>query len=290
MRIIRSISAMSGYSRALHREGVCIGFVPTMGALHEGHRALIRTARLQCDAVIVSLFVNPTQFGPQEDFSRYPRQFKKDAGMCREEDVDVLFAPSQEGMYRPGFQTGVAVHRVSQRWEGAHRPTHFGGVATVVTKLLNIVRPDTAFFGQKDYQQVVIVRQLVADLNVGTAIELCPTVREPDRLAMSSRNVYLTNAQRRAAPILYQALQAGEAAIQKGSKEGTQIRRAMLMKLAEEPLVQVEYVSVCDPDSLEPLTRITGTVVLLGAIRLGSVRLIDNLLARHKRGQRRSSR
>jgi pantoate--beta-alanine ligase len=288
MRIIRSVSAMSAYSRALHREGVCIGFVPTMGALHEGHKALIRTARLRCDAVIVSIFVNPTQFGPQEDLLRYPRQLKEDAAMCREEDVDVLFAPSQEGMYRPGFQTGVAVRSVSQRWEGAHRPTHFGGVATVVTKLLNVVRPDTAFFGQKDYQQVVVVRQLAADLNLGTTIVQCPTVREPDGLAMSSRNVYLTGAQRRAAPILYEALQAGERAIREGITDATRIRRGMLMTLVAEPLVQVEYVSVCDPDSLEPLTRITGTVVLLGAIRLGTVRLIDNLLVKNKKEPRLS--
>ena len=290
MRIIRSVSAMSAYSCALHREGVRIGFVPTMGALHEGHRALIRTARLRCDAVIVSIFVNPAQFGPHEDFLRYPRQLKQDAAMCREEDVDVLFAPSQEGMYRPGFQTGVAVHRVSQCWEGAHRPTHFGGVATVVTKLLNIVRPDTAFFGQKDYQQVVVVRQLAADLNVGTTIVPCPTVREPDGLAMSSRNVYLTSAQRRAAPILYEALQAGERAVRDGLTDASRIRRRMLMKLATEPMIQVDYVSVCDPDSMGSLTRITGTVVLLGAIRLGPVRLIDNLLVRKKNKQRFSRR
>jgi pantoate--beta-alanine ligase len=281
---------MNASSRALQREGVHIGFVPTMGALHEGHRALIRRARLRCDAVIVSIFVNPTQFGPQEDFLRYPRQLKQDAAMCREEDVDVLFVPSQEAMYRPGFHTGVTVRGVSQRWEGAHRPTHFGGVATVVTKLLNIVRPDTAFFGQKDYQQVVVVRQLARDLNVGTTIVRCSTVRESDGLAMSSRNGYLTNAQRRAAPILYRALQAGEMAIREGVRNAIRIRRRMLMTLASEPMVQLEYVSVCDPDSLEPLTRITGTVVLLGAIRFGSVRLIDNLLVRKKKVQRLSRR
>lgn len=210
--------------------------------------------------------------------------------MCREEDVDVLFAPSQEAMYRRGFQTGVAVHGVSQRWEGAHRPTHFGGVATVVAKLLNIVRPDIAFFGQKDYQQVAVVRQLVADLNVGTTIVPCPTVREPDGLAMSSRNVYLSTAQRRAAPVLYEALQVGERAIREGITDATRIRRRMLMKLAAEPMAQVEYVSVCDPESLEPLGRIAGTVVLLGAIRVGPVRLIDNLLVGKKKRQRLSSR
>jgi len=282
MRIIRSISVMKAYSDALLREGVRIGFVPTMGALHQGHRTLIRTARSACQAVVVSVFVNPTQFGPHEDFSRYPRQLKRDAVMCREEGADVLFVPSQEAMYPPGFQSAVSVQAISQRWEGAHRPTHFGGVATVVTKLLNIVHPHIAFFGQKDYQQVAVVRQLITDLNVGTTIVPCPTVREPDGLAMSSRNVYLTTAQRHAAPILYQALQEGETAIFKGSKDASRIRRTMLMKVAEEPLVQVEYMSVCDADSLAPLTRIIGRVVLLGGIRLGPVRLIDNLLVKAK--------
>jgi pantoate--beta-alanine ligase len=291
MRIIRSIPVMNAYSRALLREGVRIGFVPTMGALHQGHRTLMRTARLACDAVVVSLFVNPTQFGPHEDFSRYPRQLKQDAAMCREEGVDVLFAPSPEAMYPSGFQTTVTAHAVSQRWEGTHRPTHFGGVATVVTKLLNVVRPHVAFFGQKDYQQVVVVQRLVADLNVGTLIVSCPTVRDPDGLAMSSRNVYLTTAQRRAAPILYEALRAGETAILKGGTDAGRMRRTMLMKLAEEPLVQVDYMSVCDPASLEPLARVIGKVVLLGAIRLGPVRLIDNLLVRPKtKGQRAKSR
>jgi pantoate--beta-alanine ligase len=291
MRVIRSTSAMHASSHALHQKDVRIGFVPTMGALHQGHRALIRTARFTCDAVVVSIFVNPTQFGPREDFSRYPRQLKQDTAMCREESVDILFVPSREAMYPPRFQTAVAVPALSQRWEGAHRPTHFGGVATVVTKLLNIVRPHTAFFGQKDYQQVAIVRRLVTDLNIGTAIVQCPTVREPDGLAMSSRNIYLTAAQRRAAPILYQALQAGRMAIHEGSRDAARIRRAMLMKLAEEPLVQVEYLSMCDPDSLEPATRVAGSVVLLGAIRLGTVRLIDNLLVKAKtKGRRAKSR
>ena len=291
MRIIRSISVMEAYSRTLHREGVHIGFVPTMGALHQGHRALIRAARLACDAVVVSIFVNPTQFGPHEDFLRYPRQLKQDAAMCREEGTDILFVPSHEAMYPPGFQTAVAVHAMSQRWEGMHRPTHFGGVATVVTKLFNITRPHTAFFGQKDYQQVAVVRRLVTDLNIGTAIVQCPTVRESDGLAMSSRNVYLTAAQRPAAPILYEALQAGGMAIHEGSRDATRIRRAMLMKLAEEPLVQIDYVSVCDPDSLDPATRVAGAVVLLGAIRLGTVRLIDNLLVKIRtKGRRTKSR
>lgn len=257
-----------------------------MGALHQGHRALIRAARLRCDAVVVSIFVNPTQFGPHEDFSRYPRQLKRDAAMCREEGVDVLFAPAHAAMYPPGFQTTVVVHAVSRRWEGAHRPSHFGGVAVVVVKLLNIISPQDVFFGQKDYQQVAVVRRIVADLNVGTTVVRCPIVREPDGLAMSSRNVYLTAAQRRAAPVLHAALVAGEAAIRTGCRDGHLIRRAMLRKLAEEPSVTVEYVSACDPDSLEPLRRVSGPTVLLGAIRLGQVRLVDNLLVRMTKQKR----
>ena len=288
MRIIRSASAMARWSQALLREGVRIGFVPTMGALHAGHRALIRTARLSSDALVVSVFVNPTQFGPHEDFSRYPRRVTQDAAMCREEGVDVFFAPSSAQMYPQNFQTSVAVDALSRRWEGAHRPTHFGGVATIVIKLLNMVRPRTAFFGQKDYQQVAVVRRLAADLNSGTVIVCCPTIREGDGLAMSSRNVYLTAAQREAAPVLYQALATGATMIRAGTTDMARIRRAMLTTLARQPSIHVEYVAVCDPDTLEPLTRVKGRVVLLGAMRLGSVRLIDNLIA--KAGKKRRGR
>ena len=288
MRIIRSASAMGRWSQALLREGVRIGFVPTMGALHEGHRALIRTARLSSDALVVSVFVNPTQFGPHEDFLRYPRRVKQDAAMCREEGVDVFFAPPSAAMYPPDFQTSVTIGALSRRWEGAHRPAHFGGVATVVIKLLNIIRPQTAFFGQKDYQQVAVVRRLAADLNSGTIIVSCPTIREPDGLAMSSRNVYLTPAQRQAAPVLYQALETGATMIRGGTTDMARIRRAMLTTLARQPSIQVDYVAVCDPDTLEPLIRVKGRVVLLGAMRVGSVRLIDNLLV--KAGNTKRSR
>ena len=280
MRIIRTVRGISAWSRSLHREGVIIGFVPTMGALHHGHSTLIRRARVSCDAVAVSLFVNPRQFGPREDFSRYPGRFKEDATLCRTEGVDVLFAPSSDTLYPAGFQTSVMVRQLSHRWEGAHRPGHFDGVATVVTKLISLVRPDKTFFGQKDYQQAILVTQLVEDLNLGARVMIHPTVREPDGLAVSSRNVYLTATQRRVAPVLYRALEAGKDALKAGVRSGARIRRAMVNRISAEPSIRIDYLAVCDAATLEPLTRVTGKVVLLGAIRLGRIRMIDNVLVR----------
>jgi pantoate--beta-alanine ligase len=266
------------WRRALEREAVRIGMVPTMGALHEGHRALIRRARLACDAVVVSLFVNPKQFGPNEDFGRYPRAFRADAALCRDEGVDVLYAPSVRAMYPPGFQTAVSLRSVSSRWEGAARPHHFEGVATVVTKLLCAARPDAAFFGQKDYQQAVLIRRLVQDLNLNLTVKVCPTVREPDGLAMSSRNVYLDAAQRKAAVVLYKALTAGREAVRRGLTSGAAVTRAMKAVVAREPLAKEEYLAACDAETLEPLRTVKARAVLVGAIRIGRVRLIDNLL------------
>lgn len=278
MRTVRTATAMAAWSWAHHREGVTIGLVPTMGALHAGHRALIRAARLSCDAVVVSLFVNPAQFGPKEDFTRYPRQPGADAILCRKEGVDVLFAPPVSQIYPDGFQTAVAVPSLAHRWEGARRPGHFAGVATVVTKLLTLVRPAAAFFGQKDFQQAALIRRLVEDLNLGARVIVYPTVREADGLALSSRNVYLTPAQRRAAPVLFQALKAGRAAIRTGDRSGARIQRVMRKVVAAEPMARLDYLAVCDPDTLEPLTRVRDRAVLLGAIRIGTIRLLDNLL------------
>ncbi|MCS6896611.1 MAG: pantoate--beta-alanine ligase, partial [Nitrospira sp.] len=196
MRIIRRPEAMAAWSEKLRCKGVTIGFVPTMGALHEGHRALIRAARLRSDALVVSLFVNPTQFGPGEDLARYPRSPRHDRALCRAEGVDVCFEPSAAAMYPAGYQTVVTVPEVARRWEGEVRPHHFQGVATVVTKLFGIVRPHLALFGQKDYQQAILVRRLVRDLHLGVNIIIRPTVREPDGLAMSSRNIYLSAGER----------------------------------------------------------------------------------------------
>ncbi len=257
-----------------------VGFVPTMGALHDGHRSLIRAARLQCDALVVSIFVNPTQFGQSEDLSAYPRPITRDRALCREEGVDICFEPSARGMYPEGFQTTVTVPMLAHRWEGAARPHHFAGVATVVTKLFGIVRPHLALFGQKDYQQAALVRQLVNDLNLGVTIQIRRTVREMDGLAMSSRNVYLNADERRIAPLLFQALQAGRQKMMSGVHDGAAIERIMRQTVEQAPAIHVEYLAVCDPDSLEPLSAITARVALLGAIRIGPTRLIDNLLVK----------
>jgi len=280
MQTIRTAKAVAAWAAAHHREGVTIGLVPTMGALHTGHRALIRAARLSCDAVVVSLFVNQAQFGSKEDFSRYPRKPKADASLCAKEGVDVLFAPPASEIYPDGFQTTVSVPRLARRWEGEQRPGHFEGVATVVTQLLALVRPAAAFFGQKDFQQTAVIRRLVEDLNLDARVIVYPTVREADGLALSSRNEYLTPAQRRAAPVLFQALKAGRAAIRAGVRSGTRIQQTMRKIVAVEPMARLDYLAVCDPDTLEPLARIRDRAVLLGAIRIGRIRLIDNLLVK----------
>jgi pantoate--beta-alanine ligase len=278
MKILHSPLAVTTWSNRLRREGVTIGLVPTMGALHEGHRALIRAARLRCDALAVSIFVNPTQFGPGEDLAKYPRTIARDRALCRQEGVDVCFEPGAPAMYPSGFQTVVSVPALARRWEGHVRPHHFSGVATVVTKLFGIVRPHIALFGQKDFQQAALIRKLVADLNLGVAIIVHPTIREADGLAMSSRNIYLTEKERMIATALYRSLQAGAAAIRQGRRDGKAIERLMAAVIEREPTFTIDYLTACDPLTLEPLTAIAGRTVLLGAVRLGSVRLIDNVI------------
>jgi pantoate--beta-alanine ligase len=291
MKIIRSLTAMTAWSEKLRREGVTIGFVPTMGALHAGHRALIRAARLRCDALVVSIFVNPTQFSLTEDLARYPRPLERDRALCREEGVDVCLEPTATAMYPEGFETVVTVPAIGRRWEGEVRPHHFSGVATVVTKLFCAVRPHLALFGQKDFQQSALVRRLVEDLNLGVEIIVRPTVRERDGLAMSSRNVYLSSEERIVAATLYKGLQAGAEAVAKGKTKASDIQAAMTRVIGREPVLTVDYLAVCDPLTLEPLSSVTSKAVLLGAVRLGSVRLIDNLIvtAASKRMQRRFS-
>jgi pantoate--beta-alanine ligase len=283
MRIIRTPPSMTAWSEALRRERAVIGFVPTMGALHAGHRALIRHARLECDALVVSIFVNPAQFAPTEDLARYPRRLAEDRALCREEGVDVCFEPTAAAMYPKGYQTVVAVPSIARRWEGESRPHHFAGVATVVTKLFAMVRPDVACFGQKDYQQCAVVRQLVKDLNFEIRLVMRPTVRERDGLALSSRNVFLATEERRVAPIFYHALLAGRRAIEGGSTEPESVHAVMRKILAGEPAIRIDYLAICDPQTLDPLDTIDRQTVILGAIRLGAVRLIDNVLARRKK-------
>jgi pantoate--beta-alanine ligase len=280
MKIIRTPHSMTVWSERLRREGVTIGFVPTMGALHDGHRSLIRAARLQCDALVVSIFVNPTQFSPTEDLSSYPRPITRDRALCRKEGVDVCFEPTAQAMYPGGFQTTVAVPALARRWEGAARPHHFAGVATVLTKLFGIVRPHLALFGQKDYQQAALVRRLVQDLSLGVAIRVRPTVRERDGLALSSRNVYLNADERLVAPLLSQALHVGRQMIVGGMRDVAAIERIMRQTIEREPTLHIEYLAVCDPDRLEPLPVVAPRTVILGAVRIGSIRLIDNLLVK----------
>jgi len=278
MRRIQNVHAMRSWSRGLQRERVTIGLVPTMGALHEGHRSLIRAARLACDASAVSIFVNPLQFGPLEDFDRYPRSLAQDLSLCQSAGVDAVFIPRAQEMYPPDFETAVSVQRLTRRYEGLSRPGHFGGVTTVVMKLLNIVRPDKAFFGQKDYQQTVVVERLVKDLNLDTEIVVRPTVREPYGLALSSRNRHLSPEERKAATVLYRALSDGRELIRAGERSVKKVEAAMTRLIWAEPLARLDYLAVADPITLDEVRSVRGRVVLLLAVWIGKSRLIDNLI------------
>ena len=254
-----------------------LGFVPTMGYLHQGHLALVEQARVECPAVAVSIFVNPTQFGPHEDYARYPRDTARDLALLEAAGVDLVFIPTVEEMYPPGFGTYVIQPAADEVLEGAARPGPFRGVATVVCKLFNIIQPTKSYFGQKDAQQTIVVRQMVRDLNIPVEIVIVPTVREPDGLALSSRNVYLTPEQRAAAPVLYRALRAAAERYAAGERSGEMLRAVMREVLATEPLAKPEYVSVAHPHTLRELDQIGPEGALLSmAVRFDQVRLIDN--------------
>ncbi len=276
MQVLHTISSFREARRALSGT---VGFVPTMGYLHEGHLALVRRAKAECVHVAASIFVNPTQFGPNEDLSRYPRDLPRDLELLQAEGVDLVFVPPVEEIYPPSFRTYIEVEQVTEPLEGAHRPSHFRGVATVVCKLFNIVQADRAYFGQKDAQQTVVIRQMVQDLNIPTEVIIVPTVREADGLALSSRNVYLDQAQRAAAPVLYRALQLAAALYEQGERDASNVRAAMQQILDQEPLATVDYVSVADPTTLQEIegTIERGALVSL-AVRFGSTRLIDNVV------------
>lgn len=277
MQVAKRIREVRSWTKLARADGKTIGFVPTMGYFHEGHLSLMRRAKAECDLCVVSLFVNPTQFGPHEDYQRYPRDFHRDAAMAESVGVDLLFAPDVAEMYPEGYQTYVEVTEVTQRLEGAARPGHFRGVATVCAKLFNIVQADRAYFGKKDYQQLKVIERMVQDLNLPLEIVPCETVREPDGLAMSSRNVYLNPEERRAATVLYRALCAGRDAVLAGERDGEKVRQTIEEVLATEPLVQPEYVDVASAENLKPLTTLQGEVLLSLAARVGIARLIDNL-------------
>jgi pantoate--beta-alanine ligase len=254
------------------------GLVPTMGSLHAGHSSLVAKARAECSHVGVSIFVNPTQFGAGEDFVNYPRNIQRDIEILEGLGVDLVWTPDATSMYPPGYQTWVAVGEISEPLEGECRPGHFRGVATVVTKLLNAFLPDKAYFGQKDAQQVAVLRRMVQDLNFPVALVVCPTVREPDGLAMSSRNVYLNSVERRAATVLCRSLAAAREAYAKGERNAEALRGIMRQVVQSEPLACEQYISAADPDTLGELQRIDNGVLLSMAVRIGKTRLIDNIL------------
>jgi len=278
MEIIQSPTEMQRRSEDSRRQGKSIGLVPTMGALHEGHLTLIRRCRAGHDLVIMSLYVNPTQFNSKADLDRYPRDLDADARMARAAGVDIIFAPTVEGIYPEGYVTTVNVDRLTEGWEGAFRPGHFRGVATVCTKLFTICRPHKAYFGQKDYQQSLVVRRLVADLNLGLEIVVVPTVRESDGLAMSSRNVLLSPEERQQATVLSRALLHAQAAVRAGERDAKRLGGSIEEEIRSAPLAILDYIGVCDPETLEPLEQIMGKAVAVVSARFGTTRLIDNVL------------
>jgi len=255
-----------------------VGFVPTMGYLHEGHLALVRQARAENSTVVVSIFVNPTQFGPNEDLATYPRDLDRDLKLLEREGTDIIFVPSGEEMYPGGFSTWVDVEKVTGRLEGASRSGHFRGVATVVAKLFNIIQPNRAYFGQKDAQQAVVIKRMVADLNMNLEIVVVPTVRESDGLAMSSRNSYLNPEERQSAAVLFGALSLARQLWQFGERDGDKIRCEMRLLIEKEPLARIDYVSIADADALEELEVIDRPALASLAVRIGRTRLIDNIL------------
>jgi pantoate--beta-alanine ligase len=284
LETIHTIEWMKQVARQARAEGRMTGFVPTMGALHAGHMSLVRAALAECQPVIASIFVNPTQFGPSEDFQKYPRTLEADSKKLEDAGVDYLFAPEASEIYPPGFRTWVNVEGLSERLEGKVRHGHFRGVATVVLKLLEIVQPRKAFFGRKDAQQARIIRQMARDLHLDSEIVVCPIVREPDGLAMSSRNAYLKPEERRTATILFRALDGARASISRGERDALRLTAAMREMLRTEPLADPEYVELVDAETLEPVTRLRGACLALLAVRIGAVRLIDNLLIEDREG------
>jgi pantoate--beta-alanine ligase len=268
---------MQKICRGLKREGKIIGFVPTMGYLHKGHLSLIKVAKRKSDVVVVSIFVNPTQFGPKEDFAKYPRDFKRDRFLLEKEGCDFVFAPRIKDMYPEGYLTYVKAEKITGKLEGAIRPGHFQGVTTVVAKLFNIVQPDIAVFGQKDAQQAVVLKKMVDDLNYGVKMIIAGTVRERDGLALSSRNVYLSKEERKQAKVLYQALRLAKKMIKNGERSPSKIVSKMNKLIDKQPLAEIDYIAITDAHSLELLNKLKGEILISLAVRFGKTRLIDNI-------------
>jgi pantoate--beta-alanine ligase len=275
MQIARTIAEMKAFRM---KSLGSVGFVPTMGYLHDGHLALVKQARAENSIVVASIFVNPTQFGPTEDFKTYPRNTERDLAMLRKERTEIVFMPSAEEIYPEGFNSWVEVEKVTDRLEGSCRPGHFKGVATVVVKLFNIVEPTRAYFGQKDAQQALVIKKMVADLDMNLEVRVTPTVRESDGLAMSSRNVYLEPQERQAATVLFKALTLAQNLREKGERNTETIRQQMTSLISKEPLAKIEYVSIADAETLEELTEIDKPALASLAVKIGKTRLIDNIL------------
>ena len=275
MKVVETIDEMRKLRPKLAEP---VGFVPTMGYLHEGHLSLVKRARAENQTVVVSIFVNPTQFGPQEDFNSYPRDTQRDLALLEKEKTDIVFMPSVAEMYPSQFNSWVEVGKVTERLEGASRPGHFRGVTTVVAKLFNIVQPTRAYFGQKDAQQAIAIKKMVTDLNMNLEVVACPTVREPDGLAMSSRNTYLNQKQRQAAVVLYQALNLAQQLYSQGEKDAKRIRQQMITLIEKQPLANIDYVSIANTETLEELDTISPPALVSLAVKIGKPRLIDNVV------------
>jgi pantoate--beta-alanine ligase len=280
MKVITSVAGMKSLARQWKKEGKKVGFVPTMGYLHEGHLSLVRESKKRADVTVVSIFVNPAQFGPNEDFKKYPRDLEKDSAYLEQAGVDGLFYPDAAEIYPPGYRTYVEVHGLQDRLCGKSRPGHFRGVVTIILKLFDIVGPDLAFFGAKDAQQVLVIEKMAADLDLGTEVVTCPIVRDPDGLALSSRNAYLSSEERKAALVLSRSLRWAERAISAGERDAAKVIAGIRSLIEAEPLARVDYVEAVDPVDLDPVAEIRGGVLIALAAFVGSTRLIDNLRVR----------
>jgi len=277
MEVTSKVAELQGKIKGWKQKGLRVGFVPTMGYLHEGHLSLVREAKRRNDRTAISIFVNPKQFGPAEDYNVYPRDFKRDVALLEKEGVDLIFYPGVEEMYPAGYKTYVEVEDLENKLCGRSRPGHFRGVCTVVLKLFNLIRPDEAYFGWKDAQQVIILKKMVEDLNLPVKIRPMPLIREEDGLALSSRNIYLNQQERQAALVLYRSLDLAEKMIKNGEREAARIRQQMVNLISAEPLARIDYVEIVDLQTLEPLTTIEGDALVAVAVYFGRTRLIDNL-------------
>lgn len=278
MRIIEKISDLKAVIRSQKQAGKTIGFVPTMGYLHEGHLSLVKASKTENDVTIMSIFVNPAQFGPNEDFSRYPRDMERDSSLAEEAGVDIIFAPATDEMYPGGYKTYVNVDEITEVLCGKSRPGHFKGVTTIVNKLFNLVEPDRAYFGQKDAQQVMVIKKMVKDLNMNVEIVICPIIREKDGLAMSSRNVYLNPEERKAALILSKVLYEAENLIKEGERDKEKVLEYIYGRISSEKLADIDYVQILSASDLKETAVISGSILIALAVRFGKTRLIDNLV------------